>query len=114
MGASIPVDYRERRGNWAYRIGGTVGVAHFREKSSPLFPTNDGLQAIMVQQAGSDPTVSAFYPSQRETTFVTGVRADVEYAITPSLRVGAAARYDRSADFNETRALVYARYRFDP
>jgi predicted Zn-dependent protease len=113
VGASIPVDYRQRWGDWAFRVGGTAGVAYFREKRSPLFPTDGGLQEIAERQAGTT-GVSAFYPSQSATSFIAGARADLEYAITPSLRVGASARYDRSADFNETRALVYARYRFDP
>ncbi|WP_458096939.1 cellulose synthase subunit BcsC-related outer membrane protein [Roseomonas sp. WA12] len=113
VGLSIPVDYRQRWGDWALRVGGTAGVAYFREKRSDLYPTDRGLQDIAEQQAGAT-RVSAFYPSQSATSFIAGARADLEYAITPSLRVGASARYDRSADFNETRALVYARYRFDP
>ncbi|SHK20210.1 Tetratricopeptide repeat-containing protein [Roseomonas rosea] len=114
VAASIPVDYRERRGNWAYRLGGSIGVAHFREKRMPYYPTNGALQAVVEAQAAADPSVSAFYPAQRETTVTAGLRGDLEYAITPSLRVGASVRYDRAADFDETRALIYARYRFDP
>ncbi|MBP0447375.1 BCSC C-terminal domain-containing protein [Roseomonas sp. SSH11] len=114
IAASIPVDYRERRGNFAYRLGASIGVAHFREKRMPYFPTNGALQAVAESQAAADSSVSAFYPSQRETSVTAGLRGDIEYALTPSLRLGASVRYDRSADFDETRALVYARYRFDP
>jgi tetratricopeptide (TPR) repeat protein len=111
---SIPVDYRERRGNLAYRIGGSVGLAHFREDRAPYYPGNPGLQSVLEQRAAGDSTISAFYEGQSRTLVTTGIRGDIEYAITPSLRVGATARFDRSADFNETRGLVYARYRFDP
>jgi thioredoxin-like negative regulator of GroEL len=114
VAASIPVDYRERRGNWAYRLGGSIGVAHFRESRMPYYPTNGALQAVVESQAATDPSISAFYPAQRQTTVTAGLRGDLEYAITPSLRVGASVRYDRAADFDETRALVYARFRFDP
>ncbi|MBB5693961.1 cellulose biosynthesis protein BcsC [Muricoccus pecuniae] len=114
VGASIPVDYRARRGNWAYRLGGSLGFAYFREKTAPYYPTNGALQAVLESQAAGDQTVSAFYPAQRETSVTAGARADVEYAITPSLRIGASARYDKSADFSEARGLIYARYRFDP
>jgi tetratricopeptide (TPR) repeat protein len=114
VNASIPLDYRARNGNLAYRIGASIGVNYFHEKRSPLFPTNGALQAVVEAQAAADPTVSAFSPSQRDTTLAAGVRADIEYALTPSLRIGASARYDRSADYNETRGLIYARYRFDP
>ncbi|WP_043838145.1 cellulose synthase subunit BcsC-related outer membrane protein [Muricoccus aerilatus] len=112
--ASIPVDYRERIGNFAYRVGASVGVANFRESASRIFPNNPDLQATLEQQALSDPTIATRYAGQRSTTVTAGARLDLEYALTPTLRVGATARYDRAADFNETRALVYARYRFDP
>jgi len=114
INASVPVDYRERLGNFAYHVGASLGVANFREKSSPVFPTDPGLQSTLDQQAASDTSIATRYGSQRSTTLTAGLRADVEYALTPVLRIGATARYDRSADFNETRALVYARYRFDP
>jgi tetratricopeptide (TPR) repeat protein len=114
VNASIPLDYRARNGNLAYRLGASIGVNYFHEKRSPLFPTNGAMQAVAEAAAAADPTVSAFYPSQRDTTLAAGVRADIEYALTPSLRIGASARYDRSADYNETRGLIYARYRFDP
>ena len=114
IGASVPVDYRERIGNFSYRVGASIGVANFREKSSNVFPNNADLQSALEQRAAADSTIATIYGAQRSTTVTAGVRADLEYALTPTLRVGATARYDRSADFNETRALVYARYRFDP
>ncbi|MFH5926600.1 cellulose biosynthesis protein BcsC [Roseomonas xinghualingensis] len=114
VSATIPIDYRARHGNLAYRLGATIGVNYFEEKRSPFFPTNGAMQAVMEAQAATDPTVSAFYPAQQETNLSAGLRGDIEYSITPSLRIGASARYDRSADYNETRGLIYARYRFDP
>lgn len=114
INASVPLDYRERIGDFAYHVGASLGVANFREKSSSIFPTDPGLQSALEQQAASDSSVATRYGSQRSTSVTAGLRADVEYALTPVLRIGATARYDRSADFDETRALVYARYRFDP
>ncbi|WP_426957895.1 cellulose synthase subunit BcsC-related outer membrane protein [Muricoccus radiodurans] len=111
--ASVPLDYRARSGNLAYRVGISAGVSTFREGRAPFFPTDSGLQAIVESQAATDPTLTAFYPAQSRTEFAGGVRGDIEYAITPSLRVGALARYDRSADYNEFRGMIYARYRFD-
>ena len=114
VNASIPLDYRERVGDFAYRLGASIGVANFREKSSSVFPNDPDLQAALERQAAGDATVATAYGAQRATTVTAGLRADIEYALTPTLRLGATARYDRSADFNESRALVYARYRFDP
>lgn len=111
--ASVPLDYRAREGNLSYRVGISAGVSSFREARSPFFPRDSGLQQVVEAQAAADPTVSAFYPSQRRTEFAGSARGDIEYAITPSLRVGALARYERSADYNEFRGMIYARYRFD-
>ena len=111
--ANVPIDYRARSGNLAYRLGAQVGLAHFREDRSPLFPNDPARQAQAVAQAASDPTVSAYYAGQTQTGFVGGVRADVEYAVTPAFRLGGLFRYDKAADWNELRAMLYARYRFE-
>ncbi|MCR0982516.1 cellulose synthase subunit BcsC-related outer membrane protein [Roseomonas pecuniae] len=118
VAASIPVDWRERRGNWAYRLGGSVGVGYFRERDTAIFPNNPDLQGQLEDRATSAAASAIVIPTryngQSATNFIAGARADVEYALTPTLRVGASGRYDKSADYNEWRALVYARYRFDP
>ncbi|MFC4167392.1 cellulose biosynthesis protein BcsC [Teichococcus aestuarii] len=113
LGASVPLDYRARVGDFHYRIGGTVGIASWREDRAPYFPTDAASQARLEAQAASDATVSAFYPGQSQTGFAGGVRGDLEYSLTPALRLGAALRYDKSADWSEARGLLYARYRLD-
>ncbi len=111
--AQIPLDYRARNGNLAYRVGGGIGVAYFREERSPFFPGNTALQAGLEQQAATDPNVTAFYARQQRTALTGTVRADIEYAITPAIRIGALARYERTADFDEARGMIYARFRLD-
>lgn len=113
LGASVPLDYRARVGDFHYRLGGTVGIASWREDRAPYFPTDAASQARLEAQAASDATVSAFYPGQSQTGFTGGLRGDLEYSLTPALRVGAALRYDKSADWSEARGLLYARYRLD-
>ncbi|UFN51458.1 BCSC C-terminal domain-containing protein [Roseomonas sp. OT10] len=111
--ANIPIDYRGRAGNLAYRLGAQVGIAYFKEDRSPLFPNNPSMQAQAVAAAAADPTVSAYYAGQTQTGFVGGLRADAEYAVTPNFRIGGLLRYDKAADWNELRAMLYARYRFE-
>jgi hypothetical protein len=41
-----------------------------------------------------------------------GVRADLDYALTPALSVGGALRYDQAANYNETRVLLRLNNRF--
>ncbi|WP_376090943.1 cellulose synthase subunit BcsC-related outer membrane protein [Roseomonas sp. CCTCC AB2023176] len=111
--AAVPLDYRARFGNVALRLGGSAGVSYFQEDRSPYYPTNRALQQEAERQTSADPTVQSFYQSQQRTNFAYGVRGDIEYAVTPSIRIGALARFDKVADFNEGRGMIYARFRLD-
>ncbi|WP_043838761.1 cellulose synthase subunit BcsC-related outer membrane protein [Muricoccus aerilatus] len=113
---NIPVDYRGRAGDVSYRIGATAGYASYREDRAPFFPNNPGLQsqaeALAASTAGSPAPVSAFYQGQSQSGFVGGVRAEVDWAINPTLTLGGAVRYDKAANFDETRVLMRLQNRF--
>ncbi|GGC26566.1 cellulose biosynthesis protein [Siccirubricoccus deserti] len=59
---NLPVDYRARSGDLSWRIGGTLGVASFREDASPVFPGDPGRQAQLVAASAGDPTLVAMRP----------------------------------------------------
>jgi len=113
---NIPVDYRGRAGNVSYRIGATAGYASYHEDRSALFPNNPGLQsqaeALAASTAGTSSPVTAFYAGQSQSGFVGGVRAEVDWAINPTLTLGGAIRYDKAANFDETRILMRLQNRF--
>ncbi len=113
--ANIPVDYRARSGNFSYRIGATLGYQNYREDSARYFPRDPLLQAQLEQSllTSTDASLVARQPARSESGVIGGVRGDVEYAVTPNLRIGALLRYDRSGNFEEVRGLAFARYRFD-
>ncbi len=113
VAATIPVDYRGQSGNLAYRLGGTIGFQSYREKAATYFPTDAAMQAQLEAAAAGDSTLRATSPSQSGSGIVGGVRGDIEYTLTPNLRIGALLRYDRTANWNEARGLLFARYRFD-
>lgn len=110
---SVPLDYRARSGAMTYRVGGTVGLANWQEDSAKIFPNDRGLQSELETAATSDSTIATSYAGQSKSGVSAGLRGDVEYALTERLRLGALLRYDRSADWNELRGMVFARYRFD-
>lgn len=113
---NIPVDYRGRVGDVSYRLGATAGYASYREDRAALFPNNPGLQAEAEARAaatvGTASPVSAFYAGQSQSGFVGGVRAEVDWAISPTLTLGGAVRYDKAANFDETRVLMRLQNRF--
>jgi tetratricopeptide (TPR) repeat protein len=113
---NIPVDWRGRVGDVTYRLGATAGYARYREDRAPYFPNNPDLQsqavALAASTAGSTTPVNAFYPGQSQSGFVGGVRAELDWAVTPTLTLGGALRYDKAANFDETRVLMRLQNRF--
>ena len=68
-------------------------------------------QAQLAAQGASNPLVIVTNPSQSQSGVIGSLRADLEYALTHDLALGAMLRYDRAADWNEARAGVFVRYR---
>lgn len=110
---NLPVDWRGRNGNLSYRLGGTIGYQNYREDSAKYFPNDPAAQAQLEASLSSDSTGRSMQPARSESGIAGGVRGDIEYSVTPNLRIGALLRYDRTANWNETRGLFFARYRFD-
>lgn len=109
---NLPVDYRSTLGDLRYRVGATVGYAAWRESSSPIFPTDSTLQSQVEARARTDSTVLSRYAGQSRQNFIANLRADLDYPITPAMNVGASFRYDKSANWDETRVLMRLSGRF--
>jgi Tfp pilus assembly protein PilF len=113
ISANVPIDYRGRSGDLSYRLGATVGLTTFTEDRTAVFPSDAARQGALQSAASADSSINAFYAGQTKTGLTGGLRGDIEYMLTPQLRIGGALRFDQAADWSETRGLVYARYRFD-
>jgi cellulose synthase operon protein C len=113
MSANVPLDYRGRSGDFSYRVGATIGLTTFTEDRTPVFANDAARQGALASAAAADSSINAFYAGQTKTGLTGGLRGDIEYMLTPQLRIGGALRFDQAADWSETRGLVYARYRFD-
>ena len=59
-----------------------------------------------VRAAAADTSISAFYAGQSKSGLTGGLRGDIEYMLTPQLRIGGALRIDQAADWSETRKLA--------
>jgi Tfp pilus assembly protein PilF len=112
LAGNIPVDFRARQGNLSYRLGGTLGYAVWREDSSPVFPHNRALQAQLEARAATDATVVTRYAGQSRQNFIGQLRADLDYALTPRVNLGAGFTYDQSANWNEMRGVLRLQGRF--
>lgn len=113
VSAVVQADWRKRIGDLRLRLGGAVGYQTYREDDSPVFPNNPGLQAQLVAAAAGDSTLSARYAGRDGSGVIGNLRAEAEYDITPQLRIGAYATYDRSGDWKQATGMVRLRYAFE-
>ena len=88
-------------------------MQNYNEDSSPVFPGNAALQSQLVALAANNPTVVTAYPSQSQSGVVGGATGSFEYKIDQAVRVGGLFSFDKAGDYNETRAMLYARYVFN-
>ncbi|MFC7554996.1 cellulose synthase subunit BcsC-related outer membrane protein [Pseudoroseomonas wenyumeiae] len=98
VAAVVQADWRRRIGDLRLRLGGAVGYQTYREDDTPIFPNNPDLQAQLAAAAAGDSTLSARYVGRDGSGVIGNLRAEAEYDITPQLRIGAYATYDRSGD----------------
>jgi tetratricopeptide (TPR) repeat protein len=110
---SLQADWRRQWGDLTTRLQGSLGWQSFREHDSAVFPNDRALQAALVGAAASDPTLITSYAGESATGPAGGMRANVEYALTPTLRIGAAGRLEHSGNYDEAAGLVYLRWRLD-
>jgi Tfp pilus assembly protein PilF len=59
VGMSVPVDWRGRSGDFAWRLGGSLGFATWNESSSPVFPTSSAYQSQLQAAAYANPLLVA-------------------------------------------------------
>ena len=111
--ASLQAEYIARWGDWSMRTIGAVGYQTFRSRSTPLFPNNPAAQAQLVAGVAGDPTQPTSIPAQRSSGPTGSIMGNLEYAVTPNLRVGAAARWERVGTYQDTVGLFYLRWRLD-
>lgn len=112
----IPLDLAGRKGKFAYQLGGSLGVQHFRELSAPYYPNSPADQAELEQLAAANPAINiqTSYPGQSRTAFAFKFGGAAEYQLTPHLFLGGKLSADNSGDFNDTSAALYLRYSFEP
>jgi hypothetical protein len=112
------VTYKEQLDpDFSYEVGGSLGFESYRENASPYYPLDAGLQAQLVAQQANPltavPGVQTQYPSRSQSGIAGTAHASADYRLTPSLHLGGKVSYQYSPNFNETTALVYARYLFN-
>ncbi|HYZ48493.1 MAG TPA: cellulose synthase subunit BcsC-related outer membrane protein, partial [Sphingomonas sp.] len=112
VAVSLPVEYSSHAGKLGYTVGGAIGYAHFREDPNLVFPNNPLLQAQLEAASRRDPNIPTHTPGQTKNGLIGGARVELSYPLTEQMTLIGAARYDRAADFQETRVSVRLESRF--
>lgn len=107
---TIPLDYKETDGALSWEVGGRAGVQSYTENSSAYFPEDPTLQGQLESQAANSTYLQAYFPGTSASGIVGGANASFEYQLNNTFLVGGKLTYDRTADWNNALALLYARY----
>lgn len=111
--ASLQAEYVARWGDWSLRTIGSVGYQNFRTAATPTFPTNSALQAQAVNASFFDNTTPVTSTATRSSGIAGSIFGNVEYAVTPNVRLGLAGRFEKVGDYQDTVGLFYLRWRLD-
>lgn len=111
--ASLQAEYIGRWGDWSLRTIGAVGYQNFRSSATPLFPTNPALQSRLEAAASGDSTIGTANPGTRSSGLTGSIFGNLEYAVSPNLRLGMAGRFEKVGDYQDTVGLFYLRWRLD-
>lgn len=108
-GLGFPIEFTGHTGPWSYLASTTLGVQHFNADTSPTFPNNPNAQAELQLLSPSN----AFLSGVHSTGFGYNLKGQVEYAVDPTLAVGAAGSFNNGNAYQEGIVQLYVRKTFD-
>ncbi|MFZ4409954.1 MAG: cellulose synthase subunit BcsC-related outer membrane protein, partial [Paracraurococcus sp.] len=108
---ALGADWKRQWGDVTTRVQATLGWQRFHEHTAPLFPTDSALQAQM--EANSATLGPASTPARSVSGPIGGLGANVEYAVSPTLRLGAIGRFTHTGNYSDASGLLYLRWRLD-
>ena len=116
LALNVPVEWSGRSGKFSYLLGGAVGVQHFKEDATLVYPFSPADQAELVQFAAANPTlnIATSYKGQTHTGLQYKLMGSLEYLFNPYFALGGRFSVDNSGDFTDAAGMIYLRYTFEP
>jgi hypothetical protein len=108
-GLGFPIELTGHSGPWSYLASATLGVQHFNERTSPIFPNNQNAQLAL--QALSPST--AFLSGLHSTGLGFNLKGQLEYAVDQQTSLGVAGSFNNGNNYNEGIVQLYLRKTFD-
>ncbi|PZR37426.1 cellulose synthase subunit BcsC-related outer membrane protein [Caulobacter segnis] len=109
VSVALPVSYAKESEHWRAKAGFSVGVQHYSEDSSPIFPNNPAAQQAIETYAAADSTVLARYDSASKTGVGLTGQLLGEYKFRGGSAAGGEVSLDTFGIYNEYKFRFYLR-----
>lgn len=113
----IPVGWSQRTDRLSYSVKGAVGLQHIEQDSSPYFPNDSDMQAVLEQAsqiyAAAGRNVPSQYSSQNKTGIGYNLNAAAEYRFGDNIFLGGSFGLDNAQDYKQWTGGLYLRYMFE-
>jgi hypothetical protein len=113
----VPVGWSQRTDRLSYSIKGAVGLQHIEQDSSPYFPNDSDMQAVLEQAsqiyAAAGTSVPTHFSSQNKTGIGYNLNAAAEYRFGDNVFFGGSLGLDNAQDYKQWTGGLYLRYMFE-
>jgi tetratricopeptide (TPR) repeat protein len=117
---TLPLNWSQRRGDFSYKLSGSVGLQTFSQNASDYFPNNGDLQAAAnaamaraLANGGGGSGVASF-PATNSTGMVYNLTAAGEYQLNRYAFLGGLVQLDNASNYQQWGAGLYLRFSFYP
>ena len=117
---TLPLNWSQRRGDFSYKLSGSVGLQTFSQNASDYFPNNGDLQAaanaVMARAlaTGGGGSGVASFPATNSTGMVYNLTAAGEYQLNRYAFLGGLVQLDNASNYQQWGAGLYLRLSFYP
>ena len=117
---TLPLNWSQRKGDFSYKLTGSLGIQTFSQNASDYFPNNGDLQAaanaVMAKAlaTGGGGTGVAAYPATSSTGMVYNLAAAGEYQLNRYAFLGGLVQLDNASNYQQWGAGLYLRLSFYP
>ncbi|MFZ4709604.1 MAG: cellulose synthase subunit BcsC-related outer membrane protein, partial [Zwartia sp.] len=117
---TLPLNWSQRKGDFSYKLSGSVGLQTFSQNASDYFPNNGDLQAaanaVMARAlaTGGGGSGVASFPATNSTGMVYNLTAAGEYQLNRYAFLGGLVQLDNASNYQQWGAGLYLRFSFYP
>jgi len=105
---TFPITYAGSYKQMDWNVLGRIGYQTYHSSRSETFPNNPQDQALLASIA----PLYAYESGESASGLTGGIYGNIDYRLTPNLKLSLNADYQKAGPWNEVRAFVAAKYSF--